>query len=794
MNDHEVRGYRRSRGWAKDQIVFFHARFSPPFSASALAVRDDEVDAKDVTHRHLKASFRFATKPDRPVRVKVGLSGVDLEGARKNLDQEIPGWDFDAVRGAARDAWNQQLSVIEVEGGSEAQKTVFYTALYHACLAPNVYSDVDGRYRGRDQKIHTAQGYTHHTVFSLWDTFRAAHPLLTLLDPDRTTDFIRTMLAQYTEGGALPVWELSANETHCMIGYHAVAVIADAWVKGVRGFDGATALRAMVASAESDGEGRAAYRKHGFIPADEEAESVSRTLEYAFDDACIAWMAEALGETEIQRRFLARAQSWKNVLDPATGFFRPRLHHAFVEPFDPAEVNHHYTEANAWQYAFFVPHDVEGLVRMSGGRLRFEKRLDDLFAATSRTTGRHQVDITGLIGQYAHGNEPSHHVAYLYAHVNRPWKTQQRVRQIMDTLYGAGPDGLCGNEDCGQLSAWFVWSALGLYPVTPGSPDYVLGTPLFPRATVHLPNGRTFTVRGYGVRSKFPYIQRAALNGRPLDRTWIDHDTLLRGGELMVETGPRPARMWATGPRAAPCSRLDGPSIVPLPFVARGDRVFQDRTLVVFRPVEEGDVVWVSVDNGRTFQPYRDPIPLIETTTLQAYCARGEQESARIQIEFRKIPHRAKITLRTRYANEYAAGGDRALVDRERGGRNFRTGGWQGYQGVNLHAVVDLGETQPLRRLAAGFLQDQRAWIWMPVRVCFAVSGDGKTFTPVGEVANDVEAQAKGTIVKEFSLDLPPGTRARYVEVVAENRGTCPAGHPGAGQPAWIFADEIVWE
>jgi glycosyl hydrolase family 92 len=339
-----------------------------------------------------------------------------------------------------------------------------------------------------------------------------------------------------------------------------------------------------------------------------------------------------------------------------------------------------------------------------------------------------------------------------------------------------------------------VWSALGLYPVTPGSPDYVLGTPLFPRATVHLPNGRTFTVRGYGVSSKFPYIQRAALNGRPLDRTWIDHDTLLRGGELMVETGPRPERAWATGPHAAPRSRLDGPSIVPLPFVARGDRVFQDRTLVVLQPVEEGDVVWVSVDNGRTFQPYEDPIPLTETTTLQAYCARGNEESARIQVEFRKMSHRAKITLRTRYANEYAAGGDRALVDRERGGRNHRTGGWQGYQGVNLHAVVDLGETQPLRRLAAGFLQDQRAWIWMPLRVRFAVSGDGKTFAPVGGVVSGVDAQTGGTIVKEFSLDLPPGTHARYVEVVAENRGTCPAGHPGAGQPAWIFADEIVWE
>ena len=481
----EIHGFRRSRAWAQDQIVYFVVRFSQPFWQTGHL----DSPAGHPGGRENKWSGRFSLKDGQPLVVKVGISAVDEAGAARNLDAEMPTFDFDAARSAARAGWRSQLAKVEAKGGTDAQRRTFYTALYHCCIAPNVFGDVDGRYRGRDGKIHQADGWTQHTVFSLWDTFRALHPLMTLIEPERTNDWIRTLLAQYREGGALPVWELAANETDCMIGYHAVPVIADAYAKGIRGWDANAALDAMVASANRDVRGLPAYRDNGFVPAEAEGESVSKTLEYAYDDWCIAEMARALGRSDVARTFEERAQSWKNLFDPATGFFRPRRNDTWITPFDPAEVNFHLTEANSWQYSLFVPHDVEGLATMHGGRDKLAARLDALFTAPSATKGRDQADISGMIGQYAHGNEPSHHMAWLYDYAGQPWKTQERVRQILGTLYSDQPDGLCGNEDCGQMSAWYVLSALGIYPVCPGRPEYVLGTPLFPEATLHLPGG-----------------------------------------------------------------------------------------------------------------------------------------------------------------------------------------------------------------------------------------------------------------------------------------------------------------
>jgi len=388
---------------------------------------------------------------------------------------------------------------VRVEGGTRDQRVTFHTALYHAMLTPNVYMDTDGRYRGRDLKVHRADDFTYYSVFSLWDTFRALHPLLTIIDRARTTDFVRTMLRQSEEGGRLPVWELAANETDTMIGYHAVPVIADAILKGLDGFDPDLALEAMIHSADEDRFGLDGYRRRGYIDGFDASESVSRTLEYAFDDWAIAMVARRLGRHDEAARFLRRAQAWRHLFDPSTGFVRARVEGHWFGPFDPAEVNSHYTEANAWQYSFFVPHDVEGLMAALGGREAFARTLDALFDADSALTGREQADITGLVGQYAHGNEPSHHIAYLYALAGQPWKTQAVVRRLIDTMYAARPDGLSGNEDCGQMSAWLVLSALGFYPVAPGSDQYVLGSPLFPAATLNLEDGRRFVIRASGV-------------------------------------------------------------------------------------------------------------------------------------------------------------------------------------------------------------------------------------------------------------------------------------------------------
>ena len=492
----EVEGFRVSQAWASKQMIYFVAKFSKPFKASALSSGEQiSTDLKEVDGDNIKAIFTFTSAPNEQILVKVGISGVSTEGARKNLDAEIPGWDFDSIARQASISWDLALGRIVAEGGTPEQQTVFYTALYHTLLQPNIYNDVDGQYRGRDLKVHRAEGFDYYTVFSLWDTYRAANPLYTIIEPKRVNDFINTFLRQYEEGGMLPVWELSGNETGCMIGYHAVPVIADAWLKGIRGYDGEKALMAMKHSAEQNKLGLKYYKSEGYIPADREGESVSKTLEYAYDDWCISMMAKSLEKQDDYKAYLIRAQNYKNMYDHITGFMRAKSNETWVTPFDPAEVNFNYTEANAWQYSFYVPQDLSGLMMLMDGRDQFALKLDNLFAADSKTTGRNQADISGLIGQYAHGNEPSHHMAYLYDYAGIPWKTQELVHRICKDFYKNSPDGLIGNEDCGQMSAWYVLSAMGFYPVTPGSGIYAFGSPIFPRATIILENGKSLVIK-----------------------------------------------------------------------------------------------------------------------------------------------------------------------------------------------------------------------------------------------------------------------------------------------------------
>ena len=505
-----IEGYRRSTGWARDQIVYFVAEFSQPFTAG-IALDGTKLDRnlKEARGAGIKAFFTFDSGRRNPLLVKLALSSVSIDGARRNLAAELPGWDFDRVRDDADRAWNVELNKIQAAGGTSDQRKIFYTALYHTMIAPNLFMDVDGQFRGRDAQTHKAGGFTNYTVFSLWDTFRAAHPLYTIIDQKRTADFINTFLAQYDYGGRLPVWELAGNETDTMIGYHSVSVIADAAIKGIPGFDRERAFAAMKHGAELKHFGLGSYLDRGYISMEDDRESVSRTLEYAYDDWCIAQMAGLLGREDDYQRYIKRAQFYRNVFDPETGFARPRKNGGWLSPFDPREVSFNFTEANAWQYSFFVPQDVSGLMDLMGGKEKFARKLDELFTTDSRTTGRDQADITGLIGQYAHGNEPSHHMAYLYDYAGQPWKAQQRVRQILDGFYRAEPDGLIGNEDCGQMSAWYVMSAAGLYSVTPGEPIYAIGTPLFPELRFNLEDGRSFSIKALGVSANNIYIQSA---------------------------------------------------------------------------------------------------------------------------------------------------------------------------------------------------------------------------------------------------------------------------------------------
>ena len=797
-----IEGYRRSTGWAKDQIVYFVAEFSQPFGFEIAL--DGKLDGrlKQARGKSIKAVFDVPANRG-PLLVKVAISSVSVEGARRNLVAELPGWSFDGVVQRARAGWNRELNRIEASGGTEDQVKTFYTALYHTMVAPNLFMDVDGQFRGRDLQTHTARGFTNYSVFSLWDTFRAAHPLYTIIEQKRTTDFINTFLAQYEHGGRLPVWELAGNETDTMIGYHAVPVIADAAVKGITGFDREKAFVAMKHSAGLKHFGLGAYMDRGYISMEDERESVSKTLEYAYDDWCIAEMARLLGHEDDYRRFIQRAQFYRNVFDPEAGFARPRKNGGWLKPFDPREVDFNFTEANSWQYSFFVPQDVSGLIELLGGKEKFARKLDELFTTDSKTTGREQADITGLIGQYAHGNEPSHHMAYLYNYVGQPWKTQQRVRQIMDHFYLAEPAGLIGNEDCGQMSAWYVMSAAGFYPVTPGQPSYAIGTPLFPELRFNLENGKSFAVKARDVSAQNIYIQSATLNGWPYRHSYLLHKDLMNGGKLIFQMGPRPNMVWGSDIADIPTSYISAArgqkpeTLVPVPLIEAPANTFKDQMEVLIRARARDERLYFTTDGSPpdTSSPvFRKPLVIRNTTTVKAIAVGSNGAKSLItSAVFQKIPHDWSIRLFSRYSSQYAAGGDLALIDGIRGNRNFSTGAWQGYQGQDFVAVIDLGRVQEVRKLAAGFLQDAGSWIWMPRRVEFELSSDGQNFTRAALIANDVPDREYGVSLRDFLQTIPP-QRARYVRIKAVNYGQIPDWHPGKGGQAWIFVDEIVIE
>ncbi|HYC98188.1 GH92 family glycosyl hydrolase [Brevundimonas sp.] len=570
--DGTVTGFRETRGWAPGRQLYFAMRFSRPVVGYELRNREENIpyngfrqpgramdDRAQIQGRALQAAFDFG-ELSSPLLVKVAISSVDEAGAIRNLESDGEGFDFDGLRAATRASWEEALNVVEIDAEPE-MRTSLYTALYHALIAPAVHGDADGRWRGPDNAVHQAD-FTVHSTFSLWDTFRAEHPLLTLVaPPGRNADMVNSLIAaqRVSPYGILPVWSFHGQETWTMIGYHAVPVIADAYLKGVPGIDGTAALEAMVASATYRPYGGLGdYMDLGYVPIDREPEAASKTVEYAYDDWTIARMAERMGRADVAAEFDRRAGFWKNTFDPQTGFVRARLADgSFREPFDPTAINYgsDYTEGNAWQYSWFVPQDMAALVTAMGGDAATVTKLDAMFDFDN--TGldySHAEDIAGLIGQYIHGNEPSHHSAYAYVYAGAPWRTQARLKQIMDSQYRAAPDGLSGNDDVGQMSAWLMFSAIGFYPVTPGSGQYVIGRPFTDRTVLNLPGGRRFTIATGGLSDDHPYVQSVTLNGRPLERTWIGHDEIMAGGELRFVMGAEPNTAWGAAPAARPYS------------------------------------------------------------------------------------------------------------------------------------------------------------------------------------------------------------------------------------------------
>jgi len=737
-----------------------------------------------------KAVFQFDNPKNEPVYVKIGISAVDEEGAKNNLETEIGDKTFDQIKEKAQSVWEKQLEKIVIEDENQDHKINFYTALYHTMIAPNLYQDVDGRYRGMDLKVHSTKDFKYYTVFSLWDTYRAAHPLYSIIERKRTSDFINTFIAKYDEGGIMPIWDLSANYTGCMIGYHAVPVIADAYLKGIKGFDAEKAFEAMKHSANQDHLGLKSYKEFGFIPVEEESESVSKTLEYAYDDWTIAKMAKALDKDDDYETFIKRAQNYKNVFDPESKFMRGRFRNTWFAPFDPYEVNFNYTEANAWQYSFYVPQDVTGFMELLGGKEQLEAQLDTLFTAHAKTSGRDQADITGLIGQYAHGNEPSHHMAYLYNFVNKPHKTQEKVHQILTELYKNDPDGISGNEDCGQMSAWYVFSSMGFYPVTPGSNHYIIGTPLFDKATINLENGKNFTIKAFDLSNDNKYIDYVKLNGDRLDESYITSKDILSGGILEFYMTDSPSD-WGTDDDEAPTTAITDFKIVPVPFIAQGDVAFKGETEVVLQNAEmETDIFYTL--NDSTYIKYEKPFIISEPATLKTYSEKNGEKSATVATTFYKIDPNRTIQLHTKYANQYNGGGPNALIDGIKGTKDFRTGSWQGYQDKDVIAVVDLGEERSIQSVNLNFLQDQRSWIFYPTEVFCYISSDNQDFKFIGKQRINAIKQSEDTKIKTITFDLND-KEAKYVKLVAKKLGKLPKWHLGYEHDgrSWIFVDEI---
>jgi len=550
-------GYRFSSGWAKDQRVYFAIKLSRPVDSILLFNNGNAVKGEQLITENVSAVLNFKTSSREVILLKVGISPVSEKNALSNIEAEIPEWNFELTTKKARDAWNNELGKVVVKSSNIHDIRTFYTALYHSFTAPVLFNDHNGEYWGVDKKNHANPGFQNYSVFSLWDTYRAEHPLFTLLQPERVSDMVKTMLNIYKQQGKLPVWTLMGNETDCMVGYSAVPVIAGAVFTGFKGIDTELAFEAMKATSMRDDYGLNYLKKLGFIPADKEKESVSKSLEYALSDWCIAQLALKLGKQSEYVYYSQRAKAYVQYFDPESGFLRPKLENGkFKMPFDPYKVEGDYTEGNAWQYNWLVPHDVEGLIGLMGGDKPFLSKLDSLFAANGELGEEAPADMSGFIGQYVHGNEPSHHIAYLYAYAGEQWKTAGIVNYILRNLYHDKPEGLSGNEDCGQMSAWYVLSSIGFYPVNPSGTSFVFGSPLFDEVTLNLPKGKTFIVKVLNPEAKNIYIESASLNGMPYSKSFITFQDIMKGGKLEFRVSDKPNKKFGLEMKDRPVSKV----------------------------------------------------------------------------------------------------------------------------------------------------------------------------------------------------------------------------------------------
>lgn len=778
-------GHRVSKAWATEQHFYFFIETN---------VEWENAERIFVDGRH-KLLLTFPTVT-RNLLIKVGMSAVDAEGAQSNLNKEIPHWSFDFLVKETTQKWEAELNKIDFHSSDRTKKTIFYTAMYHSFLNPNVFYDVDGRYRGMDQNIHQLQGAEEqYTVFSLWDTFRAAHPLFNLVQQDRSAAFVSTLIRQGRQNEDLPVWELAGNETECMIGYHSVSVLSDAAIKNIGTHPSDSILQMMLKTSTDSVFGKDFYTKNHYLSLEKEPESVSKLLEYAYDDYTISEYAKTIGNQIIASDYLKRSFSFINHFDPSTGFYRARRGGQWFAPFDPSEVNFNYTEANAWQYSTFAPHAIGTMIDLLGGPKEFEEHLDRLFHASSETSGRNQADITGLIGQYAHGNEPSHHMAYLYNYVGRPDKAQKYVDQILKEMYQDAPDGLSGNEDCGQMSAWYVFSAMGLYPVCPGTPYYNIGRPN--ADSVSFTVGQTpFEISCINQTDENMYVQSIELNGEQIDRLYLSHSELAAGGKLIITMGKKTNENLKQFKPAPTLTEVPA-DFTPLPHFKQDIRVFEQSLSV---PIEIPPLSNQSAYNieysldDKTWNKYSQPIKIDQTTKIfiRTKNLKTGTYSAIVSTEFVQASNQLEITINSAYANQYAAGGDQALIDGIKGGDEYRTGDWQGYYANDFDAILKMSEASTQIQIQIGFLEDLKSWIFYPKQIVFETSADGTTWTSHSAINTDMESNDyRSANSNRWAQAIQSDTPFQYVRIKAINAGVCPEWHLGKGNPTWLFIDEI---
>ena len=765
-SDGIITGWRESDAWNPHQKCYFALSCSEPIKE--VTFYDDGLKALVVLDDDCKQA-----------EVYVAISGVDCEGAKKNLETRNAR-GFDELRSEVRQSWETSLSKIKVEGGSRKEKQNFYTALYHCYTSPYLWSDVDGRYRAMNDTVYTSKTPIY-TVFSLWDTYRALHPLMAIIEPKITEDWINTMLNHFETGGELTMWELAAHETHCMIGYHACPVILEAQQAGIldqwtdrRRLD---LLKAMIATSNRT-EAHQSYASQGYLDSQLDNETVSKTLEYSYDDWCIARYAykEMMRGVfkpdtsatyrylqEVYNTYMKRAQSWQNIMDP-DGYMHARRNGGFVSPFNPTEVNNHFTEANSWQYSTYVPHDVAGWITQMGGKEKAEEFLDSLFNTSSETSGREQSDITGMIGQYAHGNEPSHHAAYLYAYTGSADKLDKVVHQILHELYSPTPDGLCGNEDCGQMSAWYVMSAIGFYPLCPGSGEYVTVTPLFDRITITPNDGEVIVI----------------------DRKNWQPGQFWDGKNFFAES-------QQTFP--------DEVRLTPAPYFNDWQPRFKDSTWVSLSTRKltpnAQTRIYYTLDGREpdtNAHLYQQPILVKNDITIRAVSYDPEHGYSHVVSQsMKRYIADKRLSYITKPNPQYTENGPEGLLDLLYGTTNYRIGGWQGWTG-DMEVVVDLLSSKSLVSVGVDCLENMRSWIFFPTKVEVSVSNDGKNYTHWASVENDIYepiAERQEESVKHTFTCKGHYTTARYVRIKATNYGKMPDWHLSAGEQAWLFVDEI---